>query len=257
MAIGGYFSAYVVRDLGWPFGLALIAAVGIGALATFVPALGLGRVPAFTTVIATIALIFIVQTVIRNLEFLGGTHGIFNIPKVGYLLPLMYVALVIIGFFIYRLDHSRLGRAMEVIFVDPQAAASLGVDLYKLRIFLQTAAGAMGALAGVFYAFALSSIQVQAFGFSLLLSLYCFLFVGGYTTMWGTIAFVPALWSISVLLPTAIAAWKDIIYGSLLIAIMILRPEGIIDKSVIGAISSKSQAWLGQLITRHKFKVLK
>ena len=249
MAIGAYFSAYVVRDLGWPFSLALIVAVGVGALAAFVPALGLSRAPSIAVVIGSIALIFITQTVIRNLEFLGGVHGFFHIPRQGYLLPLLYVVLVIVGFFIYRLEHSRFGRAMEIVFVNPDVAASLGVDIYKLRVFLQVTAGAMGALGGVFYAFAMGTIQAPYFGFPILLALLCFLFVGGSTTMWGVVVFTPILWGVCVLLPTAVSVWKDIIYGSLLIIILILRPDGIIDKNVIRAIA--------RLTTRHKLKVLK
>jgi branched-chain amino acid transport system permease protein len=254
MAVGAYFSAYAVRDLDWPFGLALIVAIGWGALVALVVARGLARAPAFTTVIATIALIFIGQTVIRNLGFLGGVHGFHQIPRIGYLLPLIYVAVVVVGFFIYRLDCSRLGRAMETIFVDPDVAATLGIDTYKLRILLHITAGALGALGGVFFAFALGTISVGAFSFSLLLQLVCFVFVGGYTTMWGLIAFTPILWAVTVFLPPTIAAWKDIIYGTLLITIVILRPEGAIDKNVIRAISSKGRAWLGRLRGLHKIE---
>lgn len=247
MAVGAYSSAYLVGDLGWPFGLALIVAVGLGALVAFVPALGLARAPVFTTIIATIGFIFIGQTVIRNLDFLGGTHGYLHVPRVGYVLPLACVVVVVVGFFIYRLDHSRLGRAMEVIFVDPGAAATQGIDTYKVRVFLHVAAGALGALAGVFYAFFMLMVHYASFGFSFLLQILCFLFVGGYTTMWGLVAFTPILWAISVFLPASIGVWKDIIFGTLLITIIILRPEGVIDKDVVRAISNKSRAWLGQL----------
>lgn len=257
MAIGAYSSGYVVRDLGWPFGLALILAVGLGAFFSFLPALRLGRVPAFTTAIAGIALIFIGQTIIRNLWFLGGVHGLYHIPKVEYLLPVAYVALLIVGLFIYRLDHSRLGRATEVIFINPDAAASLGIDTYKVRVFLQTVAGALGALAGVFYAFSMRNIEVGDFSFSLLIYAFCFLFIGGATTMWGTIVFTPILWAVTIFLPGFICIWKDIIYGSLLMVVIILRPEGVIDKEAIRAISIKSRRWLERLTTRHKLEVLK
>jgi branched-chain amino acid transport system permease protein len=247
MAIGAYFSAYAVRDLHWHFVLALIVAIGLGALVALVAARGLARAPAFTVIIASIGFIFIGQTVFRNLDFLGGTHGYLYIPNFGYVLPLACVALVVVGFFIYRLDYSRLGRAMETIFVDPDLAATLGVDIYKVRVFLHAAAGALGALAGVFYAFFMLMVHYSSFSFSLLLQILCFLFVGGYTTMWGLVAFTPILWAISVFLPASIGVWKDIIFGTLLITILILRPDGVVDKNVIRAISSKGRAWLGRL----------
>ncbi len=257
MAIGAYSSGYVVRDLGWPFGLALILAVILGAFFGFLPALRLGRAPAFTTAIAGIALIFIGQTIIRNLWFLGGVHGLYHIPKVEYLLPAAYVALLIVGLFIYRLEHSRLGRATEVIFISPDAAASLGIDTYKVRVFLQTVAGVLGALAGVFFAFSMRNIQVLDFSFSLLIYAFAFLFIGGAATMWGALVFAPILWAVSIFLPGFICIWKDIIYGSLLVAVIILRPGGVIDKEVVRAISIKSRRWLERLTTRHKLEVLK
>lgn len=249
MAIGAYFSAYAARDLGWPFGLALVTAVGLGALASYLPALRLSKASAFATAIATIALIFIGQTVIRNLDFLGGAYGFCHIPRVEHLIPLSWIFVAIIGFFIYRLDHSHVGRAMEVIFVDRDVAASLGIDIRKVRLYLQVASGMIGALAGVLYAFNLGTIQVADFNFSLLLFSYCFLFVGGSTTMWGVLIFTPVLWALSVFLPQGIAAWRDIIYGSLLITILVLRPNGVIDKDVLRVVGIKSRAWLGRLTT--------
>lgn len=247
MGVGAYFGAYFVRDLGWPYGLALIVAAGLGALAAFLPALVLGRAPAFTVAICTLALVIIFQQVVRNLEFLGGAWGLFNIPWMTGLLPITWAVVVIVGFFIYRLDHSRIGRAMEVIFVDPEAADTLGINIYRLRIFLMTIAGAISAVAGVFYASLLGTIYPMFFGFPMLLLLYSFVFIGGYTTMWGLVCLTPGLWALSVAPPAGIIAWRNIIYGSLLVAIIILRPEGLIDKNVVRAVSNKSREWLGQL----------
>lgn len=247
MMMGSYASAYLVRDLGLPFGLALLAAIGIGAAVAYLIGRGIARLGIFTTIIATIALIFITQTVIRNLEFLGGVHGFFYIPGVPYLGAVAWTAVVIIGFFIYRLDHSRIGRALEVTSISEDLSSSLGVDIYRLRVFLQTFAGIMGAIAGVIYAFAVSVVTVTVFSFSLVLFAICFVFVGGRTNMWGTLVFAPILWSISIFLPPAIASWKNIIYGGLLVLILILRPEGVIDRQLLQAVSLKSQAWLKRL----------
>ena len=101
MAVGAYFSAYAVNEWGWPFGLAVIVAAAVGAGAGFVPALGLGRAPAFATAIATMGLIYIAQTVIRNLRFLGGAAGYIGIPRIGYLMPVTWGIVIAFGFFIY------------------------------------------------------------------------------------------------------------------------------------------------------------
>jgi branched-chain amino acid transport system permease protein len=242
--------------MGWPFGLALVAAVGLGALAAFLPALALGRAPGFTTAIATIALIFIAQTVIRNIPGLGGATGLFHIPPVEYLLIVEYVAVIVVGIFIHRLEHSKMGGAMGITFVGRDIAASLGIDAYKLSVFLQVFAGALGALAGVFYAFAVSIIRVSHFGFSLLLSVYAFLFVGGSRTMWGPVVFTPILWALTVFLPRGVAEWKDIIFGALLVIVLVFRPNGVIDRKLMREINIKGQNLVSMLTGSRKAKVL-
>jgi branched-chain amino acid transport system permease protein len=76
MAIGAYTAAYVTKDLGWPSGLALILALLIGAIAGFLPSLAFSRTTGIVTATASMALIFIVQAVIRNLDFIGGGSGL-------------------------------------------------------------------------------------------------------------------------------------------------------------------------------------
>lgn len=247
MLLGAYSSAYLVRDMGWPFPLASLTAVGIGALASYVMGLGLARLRILQVNVATLALIFIAQTVVRNLDFLGGNVGLFYIPQVTYLLAFAWVAVVIIGVFIYRLEQSRIGRALEVIAIDEGLASSLGVNIRKLRVFTQTCSGILGAIAGVIYAFAMNTIQVTAFSFGLLLSIICFVFIGGTTSMWGIAVFVPILWAIGIFLPPGIAAWKYCIYGILLVVILVLRPQGAIDRPVLRALSLQSRAWLRRL----------
>jgi len=246
MAIGAYFSAYAVVEWGWPFGVALIVAAAVGAVAGFIPSLGLGRAPAFATAIATIGLIYIAQTVIRNLDVLGGAYGYLGIPRPYYILPITWGITIAFGFFIYRLENSRLGRAMEMVFVNPDVAGTLGINRYWLSVSLQSLAGAMGALAGVFFAFTTGAIQPPNFGFSLLLRVVCFLFVGGSTTMWGVAIFTPILWAITVFLPGNVAEWRNIIYSVLLIVVLLLRPDGVIDRELIRAITNKSRFWLRQ-----------
>ncbi|MEJ2739260.1 MAG: hypothetical protein P8105_05450 [Dehalococcoidia bacterium] len=75
MAIGAYTAAYAARDLEWPIGLALLLALVIGAIAGFLPAMAFSRTTGIVTAASSLALIFIIQAIIRNIEFLGGGQG--------------------------------------------------------------------------------------------------------------------------------------------------------------------------------------
>ena len=233
MAIGGYLSAFFVRDLGWPFMLALVVAVAIGAFFGFVPALGFARTTGVVTAVSSMALIFIIQSVIRNLDFLGGPKGFLHIPKIPYLLPVTYLLLLFVGVLIYRLDHSRLGRGLEVVATDPDLARSLGMDVKWLSIFSLTVSSVLGALAGVIYTFNIRTIQPEVFGFPLLLSSTAMLFVGGRYTMWGAIVTVPMLWGLPQWVPSEMAQYTNIFYGALLVIMLIVRPEGVVTRGLL------------------------
>lgn len=233
MAIGGYLSAYFVRDLDWPFMLALLVAVAIGAFFGFVPALGFARTSGVVTAVSSMALIFIIQSVIRNLDFLGGPKGFLHIPKIPYLLPVTYLILLVVGVLIYRLDHSRLGRGLEVVATDPDLARSLGMDVRWLSIISLTISSVLGALAGVIYTFNIRTIQPEVFGFPLLLSSTAMLFVGGRYTMWGPIITVPMLWGLPQWVPSEMAQYTNIFYGALLVLMLVVRPEGIVTRGVL------------------------
>ena len=233
MAIGAYFSAYVVRDLQWPFLLAMLGAAVLGAIAGLLPALGFSRTRGVATAVGSMALIFIIQSVLRNLQFLGGSAGYFSIPKITYL-PIVSAALVlIVGVLLYRFDHSRLGRIMEAILVDPELPASMGANPRNVHIFTITFSSTLGALAGVIYAFTLKVLYPDLFGFGLLLVSSAMMFIGGRYTMWGCLISAPLLWLFPRVIPREVAQYANIAYGCILIFVMMFFPQGLVTRRAV------------------------
>jgi branched-chain amino acid transport system permease protein len=246
MGFAAYFTAIALRDWGWSYGPTLLAAIAMGGGIGFLIGLPLARASGFALAIASMAPMIIFQSVVRSLGFLGGSRGLQAIPRVSHLMPITLAAVSIVGFFIYRLDHSRVGRAMEVISVSDNAAATQGVSRYKMSLFLQTTASALGALAGALYAPLVRSVVPVDYGFPLLLNIVSFFFVGGYTTMWGVVTFTPLLWGLRLILPSEIVSWTLIIYGALLVIVILLRPEGVVTKQILRSIRLSRQALFGQ-----------
>jgi branched-chain amino acid transport system permease protein len=247
MAAAGYFAAYVATEWNWPIWLAIVSSPLVGAFFAFFPALGLKRAPGFTVAIASLALMFILQTIIMNLDFIGAQSGYFGIPQTDYLLFISIVVLILTGFFIYRFDKSRLGRAAETLLFDREVAGSFGVSMERMAISLQSVSGAISGFAGAIFAFGVGGLFPAAFGFHLLVNVLVMLFVGGTFTMWGPILTAPILWGFPLLLPAAVAEWKDVIYSILLIIVLIFRPEGVITKPIIVLISNKIKGHLKRL----------
>ena len=237
MAAGGYFAAYVTTVLKWPIALALILSPGVGAAFSFIPALALRKAPGFTTAVVSLGLIFVVQTIIRNLKFLGGVAGYFGIPMMESPVITSMTVLVLSAILVHRIDHSRIGRAAELIYYNRDLTACFGINTAYISVLMQIVASALGSAAGALYAFTLGAITPDNFNFQLLLLAFPIVFIGGNFTMWGVLIFAPILWGIPLLLPKAAAQLKDYIYGGLLIVILLARPEGVISKETVRLIT--------------------
>jgi branched-chain amino acid transport system permease protein len=246
MAISGYAAAYLVMNLHVPFGWALLVGFTLGAVIGYVVSLFIGDAPTFAVVIVGFTFIFITRTVIENLKAVGGSLGMFGLPNIGgspaahrwIILAILYGLLVVIGFLIHRFDHSRLGRAASAVFVDKELAASLGVDIRKLGMLLQTFSCTIAGGVGVLYGFIYKSLYLSFFDFSLVGIAMTVIFVGGYATQWGSLVLAPILYGVPLLFPPAIQSWRIVIYGALLVLVLVLKPEGFITRRFVYTIES-------------------
>ena len=244
MAITAYFGGFVAREWGWPFIVILPLGILIGAIIAFIFSLAIGDAPCFTVVIVGLTSVFIVKTVIENWKRLGGTIGFFHIPDVNNMLLIIYGLLILVGVLIYKIDHSRWGRAASVVFIDKDVAVTLGIDIKKLGIFFQIISCSIAGMAGILDAFLVKSLSPEFFTFSMIGYLMCLLFVGGYTTMWGVILSAFFLQGIPLMFPSSIASWRQVIYGALLVIIILLRPEGLITRKMLWSIKPKNTTTL-------------
>jgi branched-chain amino acid transport system permease protein len=246
MAISGYTATYLVMNLHVPFGLALLTGFVLGGIIGYVVSLFIGDAPTFSVVIVGFTFIFIARTVIENLKVVGGALGMFGLPNIGgnpvahrwIMLSILYGLIVVIGFLIYRFDHSRLGRAASAVFVDKDLAASLGVDIKKLGMLLQTFSCTIAGGIGVLYGFIYKSLFVSFFDFSLVGIAMTVIFVGGYATQWGSLIVAPILYGVPLLFPSFIQSWRIVIYGALLIMVLVLKPEGFITRRFVYSLES-------------------
>lgn len=239
MAIGGYTAAYLAKELHMNFFVAAAIALVVGALLGFLPALAFSRTSGIVTAIASQALIFIIQSVIRNLDFLGGANGMLSIPKAPNLLLFAALMVLVVGILVYRMDHSRVGRAFEAISTDPVFAQTMGVNVKWMTVLALTLSSVIAALSGIIYAFNMRVIRPESFGFTLLLQTMTMLFVGGRYTQFGALISVPILWGLSGWMPDNLVKFTQIIYGVLLILMLTLRPEGVVTRKMVQWVTAK------------------
>lgn len=235
MCIGAYFTAYTSINWEWPVWLILIGAVTVNILFALIPAFRLAKLGPFPMVIASLAILLIIQTVVKNTDALGARYGLFGIPFMPQhiTLSITYGFLVLVGYLVFHLDYSHIGRAMDAIHFDRNVAATLGINSSRLSVQFQVLSSAIGGIAGVLYAYTMEGVFPAAFNMSFMMHAIAIVVLGGMFTMWGVIITAPLLWSISYFLPENMTGLSVIIYGTLLIIMLLVRPSGIIDRKII------------------------
>ncbi|MDP3672504.1 MAG: branched-chain amino acid ABC transporter permease [Telluria sp.] len=194
----GYVTGVMLRDLGMPLELGILAGVAGGALIGLVMgALAIRRQGIYFSMI-TLALAQMVYFGALRTPLTGGEDGLQGVPR-GKLLGMLdlqsdlvmyYVvlAIAIAGFaLIVRTVHSPFGQVLKAIKENEPRAISLGydVDRYKLMAFVLSAAlaGLAGATKTVVLGFeTLTDVHWTMSGLVILMTL-----VGGMGTMAGPI----------------------------------------------------------------------
>ncbi len=195
---------------------------------------------------------------IGKTDFSNGRQGITPIDKINYpwsdstfnslqLKPFYWVALamlLLVIFFNIRLRDSRLGRAWIAVREDEVAAAAMGVNLVRTKLWAYAIGAALGGFAGVFLGTYNNTVNVDQFEFGFSVFILSMVIVGGMGNIWGVILGAVALsmfnrYGIQQLngVPDKFGLNFDLtsvnfgIFGFFLLAMMVLRPEGFIPSS--------------------------
>jgi branched-chain amino acid transport system permease protein len=230
----------IMVNFHWPFLAVLVCGVLLSALLGFLVSLAIGDAPCFTVVIVGFTVMYLIRAVAENTSALGRTFGMFRVPLIIaglgsahnrlFMVGLVYFFVLLAGFLIFRFDHSKLGRAASLIFIDRDLAASQGINIKKMGILLQTASGALGGLAGILYLYTLRAISPGFITFRTIALFMTILFVGGRATPWGSLLAAPILWGLPLIVPESLQVWKNVFYALALIIFLLLKPEGIITR---------------------------
>ncbi len=271
-AIGSYtyaFAASPFYGLHLPFWpMLLVAAIIAGVFGALLGAPTL-RLRGDYLAIVTLGFGEIVPTVFLNLQkYTGGTNGIVGIDQpvlFGYHfgfnpVPYYYTLLGIIMLSvvaILRLRDSRLGRAWLAVREDEIAAASMGINLTTTKLLAFSFGAFFSGFAGALYVAKLGIVSPDQFNFTVSFTILAMVVLGGMGSVFGVIAGAGILYEFQTLFLTDLTQWshslgaalhlplltrlnfvnlKFLLYGLGLIALMLLRPEGLFPERRIKAI---------------------
>lgn len=245
-AVGAYIAA-ILSTKGISFWITLPICMLAGGLMRYLLGLPLLKLRGDYLAIVTLAFGEIVRLVANNSVSI--TNGPKGLPRVGEkIMPIHIFSFVfqdnihfyyLIFFFVivsiiisYRIEHSRIGRALIAIREDEVAAELSGIGVARIKSVAFVLSGIFGSLAGAIYVHWIGFVSPEMFTFWESVFLVAMIVIGGMGNIFGVILGVFLLVGMPEILRSSLGTvfidYRMLIFGMLMILIIIFRPQGLI-----------------------------
>jgi branched-chain amino acid transport system permease protein len=235
MSIGAYGAAVCTVKFGIPY----VPAVLIGGLFAGVIGFLLGlpalRIKGIYLLLLTLGFGEIVRVVLINVEYVGAAAGFPGIPYQEHTILYAYGMVAILAIFFMRLRKSRMGRAIQAVGSDEDAAEVLGVNITSTKLIAFSAGAFIAGVGGGIFAHYEEYIEPFMFDVMHAVEFIVFAIFGGIQIFWGPIFGAFVLTLIPEFL-RVIQEWRMELFGALLIVMMIIRPQGVIGLDTVQGI---------------------
>ena len=229
MAVGAYVASMLTVWGGWPLTPALI----VGALASGLLGLAVGfpalRLRGIYLAVATLGFGEMTRSFFLRFELTGGAEGFRGMQQVPLEVIWLWTAGVIAALLV--LERSRLWFEFRAVRDDEKAADMSGLDTTRLKLLAFSISATIGGLAGGLFAHHQLFIEPGNFGFERSVDLVLITILGGSEVALGSVAGAFIL----ELLPEALrfaANWRLAAFGALLLVILLVRRQGLLDRSL-------------------------
>jgi branched-chain amino acid transport system permease protein len=244
-AVGAYSTVAIYKyttdnDL---FAIPIPVLMLIGGVVSGVVGFGMGyltlRLRGAFFAIATLALAVVLQTLVVNWDYVGGSRGAYilhpeNVPVIGGYIRYLFLTMLLLAvaaLTIARLiEHSRLGYGFATIRDDELAAEACGVPTLRLKLIATTISGALMGMAGAPFPYYISYLQPEStFGLDYAVNSIAMPLIGGTTSWVGPLIGAILLGSLQQIATVTISSAVNLlIVGCLLVGFVIVAPNGII-----------------------------
>jgi branched-chain amino acid transport system permease protein len=247
--IGAYTAALLIIRLEAPFPVAVLGAMAFTAVLSGVSAWPALRVRGEYLILLTLALQMMLEGVFGAWrDVTGGSSGLVGItrPVIGgeklidpdQWLPLIAIVAAVAFLVAWRIGGSPFGRMLRGIRENESAAVALGkrVTTAKTRVFALS--GLFAGLAGALFAPYQAFINPASFSLNQSVFVVAFLVLGGSANLIGTVVGALVLVGIPEILRFLDVGMgiaepvRELIYGVLLVAFMLFRPQGLLPEGL-------------------------
>jgi branched-chain amino acid transport system permease protein len=251
-ALGAYSTVAVHKLYPLPVPLLVI----VGGIVSGIVGFGMGyltlRLRGAFFAIATLALAVVLQTLIVNWDFVGGSRGAYiirpeqleflgvTINYIEYLFFLMLSMAVLALITARTIERSQLGFGFATIRDDELAAEASGVPTLRVKLIATTISGAFMGMAGAPFPYYIGYLQPSsAFGLEYAVNSIAMPMIGGTTSWVGPLVGAILLGSAQqYAIVTISSAVNLLIVGLMLVGFVIIAPNGI-----VGLVRERLRAW--------------
>lgn len=237
--LGAYAATVLFKALEAPLPVQIVAGAAMGGLLGFGVGLLTLRLRGIFFAIATVAVVFILETLMVNWRFVGGATGLQLLrppvmePFETYtrmlfvVMALLSVAAVSVARYI---QVSWIGRGLRAIRDSEEAAECSGVPTLKLKLFACVVSGALMGAAGAPMPMYLSFIEpASTFNLSYTIGALGGAIIGGMSHWLGPIIGAILLGSLQQIVTVTISGEVNVlVVGVLLVVFVVVAPEGIL-----------------------------
>jgi len=237
-ALGAYTAVFLIQSMRAPLPVLILA----GGLVSALLGLGIGyltlRLRGVFFSIATLALAIVLQTMIINWEYVGGSRGMSVLrpsgPPFGNYVTFLFtvmVALAVISVTVARfIERSWIGRGLSALRDNEEAAECMGVPTLRLKLFATTVSGFFLGVAGAPFPYYVTFVEPNsAFALDYAVNALAMPMIGGTTSWVGPVIGAVLLGAAQQLATVTISSEMNLfIVGVVLVAFVVLAPEGIL-----------------------------
>ena len=251
-AMGAYSSVFMHKLYPLPVPLLIV----VGAIVSGIAGFGMGyltlRLRGSFFAIATLALAVVLQTLVVNWDFVGGSRGAYiirpeeiefagiTINYIEYLFALMLGLAVLALVTARTIERSQLGFGFATIRDDELAAEASGVPTLRVKLIATTLSGAFMGMAGAPFPYYIGYLQPSsAFGLEYAVNSIAMPMIGGTTSWVGPLVGAILLGSAQQYATVTISSAVNLlIVGLMLVAFVIIAPNGL-----VGLVQGWLRAW--------------
>ncbi len=237
-AMGAYTAVFLIRSVQAPLPVLILA----GGLVAALLGLGIGyltlRLRGTFFSIATLALSVVLQTIIINWEYVGGSRGLSVLrpsgPPFGSYVTFLFtvmVGLAVVAVLVARfIERSWIGRGLAALRDNEEAAECMGVPTLRLKLFATTVSGFFLGVAGAPFPYYVTFVEPNsAFALDYAVNALAMPMIGGTTSWVGPVLGAVLLGTAQQLATVTISSELNLlIVGVVLVTFVVVAPEGIL-----------------------------